>query len=171
MLINIILCTVFCNRSSVVFGLRKIGPTIELIIYLFLTINPHASLLYVYRKTRDELSHNIFLMLQECNKFREHQARELLIALMEKQIQERENLIKELTTSTLRARVVLGNHQDIDGGKQQQQQQRQIQQDDDSMDIEKADTGVIIGRSVNAEFGTDNSNDDSAIDIDPMNIG
>eukprot|EP00577_Skeletonema_sp_RCC1716_P018561 CAMPEP_0113424352 /NCGR_PEP_ID=MMETSP0013_2-20120614/29544_1 /TAXON_ID=2843 ORGANISM="Skeletonema costatum, Strain 1716" /NCGR_SAMPLE_ID=MMETSP0013_2 /ASSEMBLY_ACC=CAM_ASM_000158 /LENGTH=265 /DNA_ID=CAMNT_0000312349 /DNA_START=62 /DNA_END=856 /DNA_ORIENTATION=+ /assembly_acc=CAM_ASM_000158 len=31
------------------------------------------------KSSRDELSHDIFLMLQECNKFREHQAREILI--------------------------------------------------------------------------------------------
>ena len=48
------------------------------------------------RKTRDELSHNIFLMLQECNKFREHQARENLIELLEKQLAARRKLIKEL---------------------------------------------------------------------------
>jgi MED7 protein len=48
------------------------------------------------KKTRDELSHNIFLMLQECNKFRDHQAREILIELLEKQLRHRKLLIKEL---------------------------------------------------------------------------
>jgi MED7 protein len=48
------------------------------------------------RKTRDELSHTVFLMLQECNKFREHQAREVLIDLLEKQLSRRERLTKEL---------------------------------------------------------------------------
>ena len=48
------------------------------------------------RKRRDELQHNVFLMLQETNKFREHQARELLIEILEKQNEEREKLIKEL---------------------------------------------------------------------------
>jgi MED7 protein len=47
------------------------------------------------RKTRDELSHHIFLMLQECNKFREHQAREILIALLEGQLAERQKLVQE----------------------------------------------------------------------------
>ena len=45
------------------------------------------------KKSRDalrELSHNIFLMLQECNKFREHQARELLICTLEQQLKRRE---------------------------------------------------------------------------------
>lgn len=41
----------------------------------------------VGRKLRDELSHNLFLMLQECNKFREHQAREILIDTLEKQLE------------------------------------------------------------------------------------
>mmetsp|Transcript_18793 Transcript_18793/g.26463 ORF Transcript_18793/g.26463 Transcript_18793/m.26463 type:complete len:109 (+) Transcript_18793:603-929(+) len=45
------------------------------------------------KKCRDELSHNIFLMLQECNKFREHQAREILIETLEKQLEERTSTI------------------------------------------------------------------------------
>jgi MED7 protein len=59
------------------------------------------------RKTRDDLSHHIFLMLQECNKFREHQARENLIALMEKQIAERRNLVQELSECTSKANELL----------------------------------------------------------------
>lgn len=41
------------------------------------------------KSSRDELSHNIFLMLQECNKFREHQAREILIETLERQLERR----------------------------------------------------------------------------------
>ncbi|KAL7528673.1 hypothetical protein ACHAXR_002563 [Thalassiosira sp. AJA248-18] len=41
------------------------------------------------KKLRDELSHNLFLMLQECNKFREHQAREILIETLEQQLERR----------------------------------------------------------------------------------
>ena len=41
------------------------------------------------RKLRDELSHNLFLMLQECNKFREHQAREILIDTLDQQLERR----------------------------------------------------------------------------------
>lgn len=48
------------------------------------------------KKRRDELSHSIFLMLQECNKFREHQAREILIELLEKQLQERRKVLEEI---------------------------------------------------------------------------
>lgn len=48
------------------------------------------------KKRRDELQHNVFLMLQETNKFREHQSRELLIEILEQQNEEREKLIKEL---------------------------------------------------------------------------
>jgi len=48
------------------------------------------------RKRRDELSHNVFLMLQETNKFREHQSRELLIEILEKQLEQREKYINEL---------------------------------------------------------------------------
>jgi len=41
------------------------------------------------KKLRDELSHNLFLMLQECNKFREHQAREILIGTLMQQLEQR----------------------------------------------------------------------------------
>jgi hypothetical protein len=35
-------------------------------------------------------------MLQECNKFREHQAHETLIELLEKQLAQRKQLVREL---------------------------------------------------------------------------
>jgi hypothetical protein len=35
-------------------------------------------------------------MLQECNKFREHQAHETLIELLEKQLAHRKQLVREL---------------------------------------------------------------------------
>lgn len=54
------------------------------------------------------MSHNVFLMLQECNKFREHQARELLIELLEHQLSERQGLIKELQAEIARADETLG---------------------------------------------------------------
>lgn len=63
----------------------------------------------VSRKTRDELSHNVFLMLQETNKFREHQAREILIEILEKQLAEREKLLKELQDGIERADSLLGD--------------------------------------------------------------
>lgn len=53
------------------------------------------------------MMHNVFLMLQECNKFREHQARELLIELLEEQLKERTALIKELDVSMKNADEVL----------------------------------------------------------------
>jgi hypothetical protein len=48
------------------------------------------------KKARDELSHNLFLMLQECNKFREHQAREILIETLERQLERREEGLEVL---------------------------------------------------------------------------
>jgi hypothetical protein len=51
------------------------------------------------RKTRDELSHNVFLILENVNKFREHQGREILIELLEKQLARRLELIEELQKS------------------------------------------------------------------------
>ena len=55
-----------------------------------------SSHLLYFRKRRDELSHNIFLMLQETNKFREHQSREILIEILEKQLEDRSRLVEEL---------------------------------------------------------------------------
>jgi len=46
-------------------------------------------------------------MLQECNKFREHQARELLIELMEKELAQRQNLIRELQKHIAKANELL----------------------------------------------------------------
>lgn len=48
------------------------------------------------RKCRDQLSDHIFLMLQECNKFREHQAREILIESLEEQQKMRKDAIESL---------------------------------------------------------------------------
>lgn len=60
------------------------------------------------KKRRDELSHNIFLMLQECNKFREHQAREVLIELLEKQLVGRREGLTVLKEQVEKANDVLG---------------------------------------------------------------
>ena len=46
-------------------------------------------------------------MLQECNKFREHQARELLIELLEQQLEERKKLVAELQDSIAKAEELL----------------------------------------------------------------
>ena len=46
-------------------------------------------------------------MLQECNKFREHQARELLIELLEQQLAGRQKLVRELQTNIAKADEVL----------------------------------------------------------------
>lgn len=59
------------------------------------------------RLTRDELSHYIFLMLQECNKFREHQSRELLIEMLEEQLTERQKLVRKLREQITKANAVL----------------------------------------------------------------
>jgi len=42
-------------------------------------------------------------MLQECNKFREHQAREIMIELLEKQLEERKKLLGELRSGIAEA--------------------------------------------------------------------
>jgi len=76
-----------------------------LIFILLLCICFHP---IAYRKTRDELSHNVFLMLQECNKFREHQARETLIELLQKQLEERKRLVRELQAAVSEADELFG---------------------------------------------------------------
>ena len=66
---------------------------VALVAFVLYWLSHHIILCYIIsplslisRKLRDELSHNLFLMLQECNKFREHQAREILIATLEQQL-------------------------------------------------------------------------------------
>ena len=46
-------------------------------------------------------------MIQECNKFREHQARETLIELLEQQLLERQTAVAELNKQIQSANVVL----------------------------------------------------------------
>ena len=46
-------------------------------------------------------------MLQECNKFREHQAREILIELLEKQLAQRRRLLSELNSTSAKADTIL----------------------------------------------------------------
>ena len=46
-------------------------------------------------------------MIQECNKFREHQARETLIELLEQQLLERQTALAELNKQIQSANVVL----------------------------------------------------------------
>jgi hypothetical protein len=65
----------------------------------------------VKRKRRDELSHNIFLMLQECNKFREHQAREVLISLLQQQLERRQTALAELKEEVRKTEIALGIQQ------------------------------------------------------------
>ena len=67
------------------------------------------------RKARDELSHNVFLMLQECNKFREHQARETLIAMLESQLDGRRKLVQELKEGIAEAEELLDQKQTDEG--------------------------------------------------------
>jgi MED7 protein len=68
---------------------------------------------------RDELSHNVFLMLLECNKFREHQARELLIELLEQQLEERKKLLVELQTNITKADELLAGNKDTKPAKKE----------------------------------------------------
>jgi uncharacterized protein YllA (UPF0747 family) len=46
-------------------------------------------------------------MLQECNKFREHQARESLIELLEGQLDQRRNVLKGLQDECIKADTIL----------------------------------------------------------------
>uniref|UniRef100_A0A7S1YMN3 Mediator of RNA polymerase II transcription subunit 7 n=1 Tax=Grammatophora oceanica TaxID=210454 RepID=A0A7S1YMN3_9STRA len=59
------------------------------------------------KKRRDDLSHKVFEMLQECNKFREHQAREILIELLEKQLEKREEALESLQVQINKANELL----------------------------------------------------------------
>ena len=56
----------------------------------------------------DSWSRNQFLMLQECNKFREHQAREILITTLEEQLKQREAGLELLKREIKEADGALG---------------------------------------------------------------
>lgn len=59
------------------------------------------------KKFRDDLSFNLFLMLQECNKFREHQGRETMIETLEKQLEEKQKSLNLVRGEILNANEVL----------------------------------------------------------------
>lgn len=48
-------------------------------------------------------------MLQETNKFREHQSREILIGILEKQLEDRLKLVEELEQDIQKADALLAN--------------------------------------------------------------
>jgi hypothetical protein len=52
-------------------------------------------------------------MLQECNKYREHQAREILIDLLEKEQQERIKIIENLRIQVVEADELLEKIQSL----------------------------------------------------------
>jgi hypothetical protein len=52
-------------------------------------------------------------MLQECNKYREHQAREILIDLLEKEQQERIKIIENLRSQVVEADKLLEKIQNL----------------------------------------------------------
>eukprot|EP00592_Proboscia_alata_P000727 CAMPEP_0194377786 /NCGR_PEP_ID=MMETSP0174-20130528/32336_1 /TAXON_ID=216777 /ORGANISM="Proboscia alata, Strain PI-D3" /LENGTH=240 /DNA_ID=CAMNT_0039159377 /DNA_START=19 /DNA_END=741 /DNA_ORIENTATION=+ len=55
------------------------------------------------KKCRDEVSHNLFLMIQECNKFREHQSREILIEMLESHLKIRQDALSNLKSEVEKA--------------------------------------------------------------------
>ena len=69
----------------------------DMILFIIIII------IYIYRKSLNELSHHIFTMLYESNKLREHQARETLISVLEEQLQQRQALVYELRTNIQKA--------------------------------------------------------------------
>jgi hypothetical protein len=66
-------------------------------------------------------------MLQECNKFREHQAREILIETLERQLERREEGLSLLREHIRVAEDALAGMDACQKEQQQQQQQQQQQ--------------------------------------------
>lgn len=103
-------CTQSCRKQ--VSTCKKILP-IATFGYQPYRSNISYLLYFVYntiRKKRDELTHKIFCMLQETNKFREHQSREILIELLEKQLAERQKLLEEVQEGIQKADDLLGDN-------------------------------------------------------------
>ena len=59
------------------------------------------------------MSHKVFLMLQESNKFREHQAREILIDLFEKELEQRMEILAKLRDQVAHADELLSNINEV----------------------------------------------------------
>jgi MED7 protein len=76
-------------------------------LFLYDIQPPHRIYPPTSKDDLDELSHTIFLMLQETNKYREHQSREVLIELLEDQLQARIQLVEELEIQTNAATSLL----------------------------------------------------------------
>ena len=63
---------------------------------------------HTYTRTcRNKLLQNFELMLKECNKFRQHQAREILIEILEAQLADRQRAAKELNVQVDESNIVL----------------------------------------------------------------
>lgn len=62
---------------------------------------------------RNKLLQNFELMLKECNKFRQHQAREIMIEVLESQLTDRQSATKELNGQINEANLVLCQLKDI----------------------------------------------------------
>lgn len=65
------------------------------------------------KRCRDELSHNVLLMLHECNKFREHQAREFLIQNLENQLDIRRSAVNHFRREIAVAKLALKQIQEV----------------------------------------------------------
>lgn len=57
---------------------------------------------------REEISQNLCLMIQECNKYRDHQGRELLIKTLEEQLEKRNNILRDVNNEIRNAENLLG---------------------------------------------------------------
>jgi hypothetical protein len=106
-------CTALCqpgSRSCSSTGRKQVSwwHLHRVLVWIGSSNKPKTAQLFVNRKRRDELSHNVFLMLQETNKFREHQAREILIEVLERQLDKRQSLFKKLEEGIERADELLG---------------------------------------------------------------
>jgi len=56
---------------------------------------------------REKISQNLCLMIQECNKYRDHQGREVLIKTLEEQLEERNNILHNVKKEVKNAEEVL----------------------------------------------------------------
>eukprot|EP00594_Rhizosolenia_setigera_P002600 CAMPEP_0178947894 /NCGR_PEP_ID=MMETSP0789-20121207/5159_1 /TAXON_ID=3005 /ORGANISM="Rhizosolenia setigera, Strain CCMP 1694" /LENGTH=313 /DNA_ID=CAMNT_0020628177 /DNA_START=1 /DNA_END=942 /DNA_ORIENTATION=- len=65
------------------------------------------------KKCRDELSHNVLLMLHEANKFREHQAREILIGVLETQLKQRKEALEMLKKEIQDGKLALDKMKEV----------------------------------------------------------
>jgi len=107
------------------------------------------------KECRDELSHNVLLMLHECNKFREHQAREILIQALEEQLKFRKTAVFTLREETNKASSALDKLKEQKQKKMKEETKIKVVEDEEMNDMDGPDESLDLNMD-NISMGGEN---------------